>query len=220
MKKIIIINGSPRKNKNTHQMLLEVERGAREMGAETEVVHLYDLQYTDCKSCFACKRRGNKTNGVCALRDGLRPVLEKIADADGVIIGSPVYYGNLTGQVLSFINRMLYPVAQFELDPATGKMMSMLRKPKRCALIVTMNASEEYLKQSPMIQTFENMSGMIGMVLGSCETLYSCDTLQYNDYSQYYAGLWDEAAKRHQHETQFPVDLKNAYELGKRVAQQ
>jgi len=43
---------------------MEAERGAKEMGAETEMIHLNDLNYTDCKSCFACKLRGNKTNGV------------------------------------------------------------------------------------------------------------------------------------------------------------
>ena len=63
-----------KKNWNTHKLLLEAERGAEEMGAETEIIHLYDLNYTDCKSCFACKLRGNKTNGVCAVRDDLRPV--------------------------------------------------------------------------------------------------------------------------------------------------
>lgn len=66
--KAIFLNGSPRKNWNTHKLLLQAERGAKEMGAETEIIHLYDLSYTDCKSCFACKIKGTKTNGVCAVR--------------------------------------------------------------------------------------------------------------------------------------------------------
>ena len=86
--KAIFLNGSPRKNWNTHKMLMEAERGAKDAGIETELIHLFDLHYTDCKACFACKVRGNKTNGICAIRDDLRPVLEKTSTADAVIVGS------------------------------------------------------------------------------------------------------------------------------------
>ena len=79
--KAIFLNGSPRKNWNTHKMLLEAERGAKEVGAETELIHLFDLSFTDCKSCFACKLRGNKTNGICAIRDELRPVTSEVASS-------------------------------------------------------------------------------------------------------------------------------------------
>ena len=57
----------------------------------------------------------------------------------------------------------------------------------------------------------------MGMVLGGCEILYSCDTYQFKDYSKYYAGMWDERQKAEHREQQFPVDMKNAYELGKRL---
>lgn len=89
--KVILLNRSRRKSCNAHKLLMEAERGAKEMGAETEMIHLYDLNYTDCKSCFACKLRGNKTNGVCAVRDDLRPVLEKLHEANAVIIATSIY---------------------------------------------------------------------------------------------------------------------------------
>ncbi len=186
--KVILINGSPRKNWNTHKLLMEAERGAKEAGATTELIHLFNLKYTDCISCFACKLRGNKTEGVCAVSDDVKPVLEKIAEADSVIIGSPVYYGNLTGQALSFINRLLFPVMHYEIDPPTGKLEKILKKEKKCGLIVTMNAPDE----SGYTNTVESLADSIGMVLGNCETLYSCDTYQFKDYSRYYAGMWDE----------------------------
>ncbi len=70
MKKILLLNGSPRKNWNTHKLLLEAERGALEMGAETRLVHLFDLKNaTDCKSCFACKIKGSKTTSIYRCRD-------------------------------------------------------------------------------------------------------------------------------------------------------
>ena len=212
----ILINGSPRKNWNTHNLLMEAERGAKEAGAETEIVHLFDLKYTDCVSCFVCKVRGNKTEGVCTIRDDLKPILEKIADADVVIIGSPIYYGNLTGQALSFINRLLFPVMHYEIDPQTGKPEKILKKEKKCGLIATMNASEEYV-QNGYGNTIKSIASSIGMVLGNCEILYSCDTYQFKDYSKYYAGMWDERHKAEHREQQLPVDMRNAYELGKRL---
>ena len=69
-------------------MLLNAMQGAKDAGAEAELVHLYDLDYKGCKSCFACQLKNAKTDGVCAIRDGLRPVLEKAREADVIVIGS------------------------------------------------------------------------------------------------------------------------------------
>ncbi len=215
--KVILINGSPRKNWNTHRMLLEAEKGAIEAGAETEMFHLYDIDFRDCISCFACKVKGNATDGVCAVQDGLREVYEKIRDADGLIIGSPVYYGDLTGETVSFINRLLFPVMHYEMDEK-GNFVRVLRKKKKCGLIVTMNVSAEQVAAG-YGKRFEKVAGSLGRNLGSCETIYACDTYQFDDYSRYYAGMWDAAHKAEHRETQFPIDLKTAYELGKRIAE-
>ena len=75
--KAMFFNGSPRKNKNTADMLQSAMKGAQEAGAETELVHLYDIDFKGCKSCFACKVKNSKCNGICALKDDLRPVLER-----------------------------------------------------------------------------------------------------------------------------------------------
>ena len=56
--KAIAINGSPRKSWNTDLILQEALKGAADAGAEVEMVHLYDLNFTGCRSCFACKRKG------------------------------------------------------------------------------------------------------------------------------------------------------------------
>ena len=77
-KKMILLNASPRKNKNTAQMLESVMKGAQEAGAECELIHLTSLNYKGCVSCFACKRTGNTCGGLCIQKDDLRPVLEKI----------------------------------------------------------------------------------------------------------------------------------------------
>ena len=90
---VIGINGSPRKQWNTATLVAKALEGAAAKGATTELVHLYDLDFKGCKSCFACKTRGCKSYGKCILNDELAPVLEKIAAADALAIGSPIYFG-------------------------------------------------------------------------------------------------------------------------------
>lgn len=215
MKKVLLLNGSPRKNWNTHKMLLEAECGAKEAGAETELIHLFDLNYKDCKACFACKLRGNKMNGVCTIRDDLRPVLEKIHEANVVIIGTPIYYGAPTGEVSSVIHRMLFAPMHYEQDNSLDELLPIKKK---CALIVTGNVNEEYLHMG-YDTAFESMAKMIGGIFGSCETLYALDTYQFTDYSKYYAGNFSEPHKAEVREKQFPIDLQNAYALGKRLCE-
>ena len=90
---VIAINGSPRKTWNTATLLEHTIKGAESAGAKTEIVHLYDLDYKGCTSCFACKLNGGPSYGKCAMKDGLTLVLERIRNADALILGSPVYLG-------------------------------------------------------------------------------------------------------------------------------
>ena len=84
--KAMFVNGSPRKNWNTAKMLESAMQGAAEAGAECEMVHLYDIDFHGCKSCFACKIKNSKTNGVCAIKDDLRPVLGRLVEMANKLI--------------------------------------------------------------------------------------------------------------------------------------
>ena len=68
-------------------MLEHALEGAASKGAETRLFHLYDLDYKGCISCFACKKKGGKSLGRCATRDGLTPLLEEIRGTDALILG-------------------------------------------------------------------------------------------------------------------------------------
>ena len=83
--KTVIINASPRKNWNTAQLLREAQRGAEERGAETEYVDLYDLQFTGCRSCLACKAKG-ADRCKCYWKDDLSSLIDRILNADALII--------------------------------------------------------------------------------------------------------------------------------------
>ena len=80
--KVYAINGSPRKKGNTITLLQKALDGVKEsikdQEIETKIINLYDLNYTGCKSCFACKRIGAKSYGKCVAKDNLKEVLEKL----------------------------------------------------------------------------------------------------------------------------------------------
>lgn len=205
---VIAINGSPRKNWNTAQILKSALEGAREAGAETELVNLYDLAYTGCKSCFACKRVDGPSFARCALRDELRPVLEKSLSADVLLLGSPVYHSDITSGLHAYLERLWYP--GFSCDKA-ATLQYHRRIPVK--LFLTMNREDPALCQPLIDKIGETMNWMIGPM----ESTVIPDTLQYTEYSHFLTGRFDMEAKKRRHETVFPGECRAAFELGRRA---
>jgi multimeric flavodoxin WrbA len=101
--KVIAINGSPRKNGNTYGSLKIVCDTLEKEGIETEILQLGGKRYSGCISCGRCRVNQNKR---CAIEDdGMNAILEKIYAADGILIGSPVYFSNVTTEVKALIDR-------------------------------------------------------------------------------------------------------------------
>ena len=215
--KALFINGSPRKNKNTAQMLESAMRGAQEAGAETELINLYDLDYKGCKSCFACQLKNAKTDGVCAIKDDLRPVLEKAHEADVLVIGSPVYFSYPSGMTRSFMERLIFPHFTYDYDEQGNR-----RRPiteKRTAMIFTMNIPKDALEDWNYPVLLGECAKQMRENFGHSEMLCACYTYQFNDYSRYAVTVFDEADKRRYHDEHFPIDLQKAYDLGKRLVE-
>ena len=138
MKKVIILNGSPRKNWNTYKMCESFANGVRESGNEAEIINLYDIDFKGCRSCFACKLKDGKNFGRCAYPDGLTPILDKIAQSDGVVFGTPIYYGDITGVMKSCVERLLFPFFEYKEG-----FPSIAPKKLKTAIIYTMNVDEK-----------------------------------------------------------------------------
>ena len=215
--KAFVINGSPRKNWNTAQAIDKAGEGLRDCGFDVERIDLYDYTYRGCTSCFACKLKNAKTNGVCAMKDELRPVLEKLREADAVILGSPVYFSEPTGQVRSFVERWLFPIYSYFYE--NGQPRVCRDKVIPCGMIYTMNVPEEGLEQWGYDKHLAITPNNMTTVMGYCETLFICNTYQFKDYSKYDVNLFDEEAKRNYRDTHFETDLKRAYDLGKRIGE-
>ena len=219
-RKVILLNASPRKNKNTAQMLENVMKGAQEAGAECELIHLVGMNFKGCMSCFACKRTGNKCNGLCAYKDELRPVLERILQADAFVMGSPIYWSYPTGMFRNVIERLLFPILRYDLDPKTGGASKYIDKKMKTALIYTMNNSKERYDMVNYGTILAPDQQYMQMMFGSCEVLNAHETWQfYPDYSRFDTSAIDVAVKEHFRENQWPKDLQAAYELGKQMVE-
>ena len=212
--KIIAINGSPRKTWNTATLLRHALDGAASHGTETELVHLYDLTFKGCTSCFSCKLKNGVSYGRCAVKDDLTDLLQRIETCDGLIFGSPVYLGEVTGEMRSFYERLIYPYLVYNKEHA-----SLFPKRIGTGFIYTMNADEARLKNDYQ-RHFSMMRKLADHFLGKSESLYVTDTKQFDDYSKYVSDLFDSKAKCRRHEDVFPADCGKAYELGAHLAEQ
>ena len=103
MGKVIILNGSPKANGNTATALHEVEHILQQEGIETEWIHVGHLQIHGCIACNRCW-----TTGICAFGDIVNEISAKMREADGLLIGSPVYFASPNGTLLSLLDRLFY----------------------------------------------------------------------------------------------------------------
>ncbi|MBO4302613.1 flavodoxin family protein [Methanosarcinaceae archaeon] len=206
--KTIIINASPRKNHNTAQLLKEAQKGAESVGAETEYIDLFDYTFTGCRSCLACKRRDGERNK-CFWKDDLSPIVSRILEADAVIIGSPIYFGQPTASFRALWERLAFPVLSYDGAPIsyyTGRL--------NVGFIWTMNATGDYYENGikPALAVTESTAPMF--FHGDVRSYAALDTLQVNDYSKYAMGAFDETAKKAHHEKQFPLDRQECFRMG------
>ncbi|EHQ89455.1 flavodoxin family protein [Desulfosporosinus youngiae] len=213
MVKVLSVNGGPRKNWNTDTLLQKALEGAESVGAQTEAVHLYDLNYKGCTSCFACKRKNSKYVGHCAMKDDLSGVLEKVLESDVLFLGSPIYFGNVTGLMRSFLERLLFSNLSYNEGHRSvypGKLTS--------GFIYTMNVPKEFLQRVNYEALFEQTKNSLQLLNGTSEFMISADTYQFDDYSKYEASMFDEKHKSQVKAEQFPLDCQKAFDMGARLA--
>ena len=113
MAKVIVFNGTPRKNGNTKKLIDQVISGARSVGAEVSFYDLNDSGVRGCQGCYYCRK-----NEGCSIKDDtLAPMYEDIKNADGIVFGSPVYFYQITGQAKMWMDRMFPMVVGMDMKP-------------------------------------------------------------------------------------------------------
>ena len=187
--KFYAVCGSNRKEGNTIKLLESALDGIRDtVGEENdfELVNLYKLDYDD-----------------------LKPLLNDISHCDGLILGSPVYFGDISGQMRSFFERLVFPYFTY-----LEKVDSLAPRKFPVATIYDMNVPHD----SPLAEYYETVFDAFEQylhgVFSKGERLTVYDTYQFKDYSKYANDVFDADLKKESLENQFPKDLKAAYQLG------
>jgi multimeric flavodoxin WrbA len=213
---VIAFNGSPRKSWNTATLLKKALEGAASKGATTRLIHLYDLDFKGCQSCFGCKKKGGASYGRCAVKDSLTPILREVEKADALILGSPIYLWSVSAQMKAFLERLVFPFLRYVKanDPAP----SLFPRKIPTGMIYTMNTTEKELKETGCDRSLDQNESFLRRVFGSSESLLSFDTLQFEDYSKIDQSRFDPDKKATSRKEQFPQDCLRAFEIGMRFA--
>jgi len=120
--KILLINGSPKKEGNTFIALSEVQKTLEAEGVETEMIHVGHKDIHGCIACLKCRETGK-----CVFHDIVNEVAEKFKEADGIVVGSPVYYASPNGTLLSFLDRLFYSTP-FDKSMKVGAAVAVARR--------------------------------------------------------------------------------------------
>ncbi|MDR3062773.1 MAG: flavodoxin family protein [Methanobrevibacter sp.] len=141
--KITGVSGSPRKDSNTDTLINAVLNSATENGAETQLFRINDLNIKPCQSCYYCKEKG-----VCKYQDDYVEIVKAIDESDVFVVGSPIYFSEVTAQLKTFIDRFYSIVNNQGINT------------KLVLVYVQANPDETLYK--PYIEAQSNMLGNIG----------------------------------------------------------
>ncbi len=103
MLKTLLISGSPKPDGNTAQVMHECAKVIQEQGVEAEVISFAGMSIESCTACGKCSETGK-----CDIHDGLNEIIDKVRGAQGLIVGSPVYFGTARGDVMAALQRIGY----------------------------------------------------------------------------------------------------------------
>ena len=139
--KVILLLGSPHRDGTTALALLEVKRTLEECGIEAEIIHI-GSEHVGCRACGGCKKLGR-----CVIDDMVNDVAEKLNEADGIVIGSPVYYASPNGGFMAFLDRLFYSSSRINKNMKVGCAVVAAR---RGGLSATFDALNKYFTISGM----------------------------------------------------------------------
>jgi len=208
MKKVVAINASPRAMWNTGTLIREAAKGAESNGAEVKVFDLYRLdKFTGCVSCFGCKLPEHQ--GICVYKDGLAPVLEEIRGADGLILGTPNYLGDVSAGFRALYERLIFQSLTYK-----SEQMSYSKRMIPILFIMTSNAPEEVYAQTGYDKMLSGYQNSLDGMVGPTKIMVCGNTLQVDDYSKYDWSMFHPDEKKARHDTVFPIEKQTAFSLG------
>ena len=153
--KVLLINGSPRPDGNTFCALQEIEKQLKKQGIETEIFQIGTRPVRMCINCGGCRRNGGK--GCVFDDDPCNEIARKLADADALIVGSPVYYGQPNGGILAVMQRLFYSAGQLvQNKPAAA--VAICRRGGATATLQTLNMMFEMMNMPVVTSQYWNIA--------------------------------------------------------------
>lgn len=211
--KILGFNGSARKNGNSFKLLTESIRGAKDAGAEVEIVNLYEKNFKGCRSCFACKRKGPFYGKGCAMKDDFTKIMENMLDADGWIFATPIYNGHMSSSMSALLERFYFSHCNYDAHER------MVEREYPSVLIYSMNGNQQFMDKMGIENSCKYDAYLLKIGFGECKYMMANSTLQFDDYSKYHTAAVPVEKKTEYSKEHFPLDLLNAYNLGKNLVE-
>lgn len=174
--KVMLLNGSPKANGNTHLALAECERELQRCGIETELVNIGSAPVAGCRACGACEKLGK-----CIIDDEVNVFRDKLEAADGFIVGTPVYYASPNGSVISFMDRLFYSASDsFRHKPAAAVAVA-----RRAGTVTSFDVLNKYftIREMPIVSSSywnDAFGGAPGEAEGDSEGLQTMRNLARN----------------------------------------
>ena len=203
--KIYALNAGPRKGWNSDEMLESFIKGVRDTAPDIDIekVHIYDLDFKGCRSCFACQLKATE-NGHCLFRDGATELIRGIKSGGGLVFASPVYFFDVPSQMRAILERLFYPGSAGREIPVTA--------------IYTMNQ-----RQKNMDKYFKRHLDDIAFFFRNefhtePEQIYVQNTLHWKNPEKFLFPPEQYEDKAKYREAQYPADLQTCYDAGVRFA--
>jgi len=150
MKRVLGIVGSPRKGGNTHILVSEILKGAREAGARTELLPLGKLKIEECDGCHTCW-----DTEICVINDGMKRIYKKLMDSDCIVLATPMYWFGPTVLMKAFIDRLLYFCCSKNENKIKGKEV----------VLASVFADEDSTTANPLLRMLTMTVEYLGMKL-------------------------------------------------------
>lgn len=159
MKRILILNGSPRRNGSTAKLVKAFTEGAESAGNEVKELYLYSLNVNDCIGCEGCRRKEkNDEPNPCTQMDDMEKVYKAFRQADIIVFASPIYYWTITGKLKTVVDRLYAMIPSLGMDGY-----------KRSSILLATAAGSDYRLATEWHQNFNRITNwdILGNVLGS-----------------------------------------------------
>jgi len=177
--KVLLVNGSPRADGNTFCCLQEIEAQLSKHGVQAEIVQIGRQPVRMCINCGGCRRNNGK--GCVFDDDVLKEITEKMAEADALVVGTPVYYGQPNGAVLAVMQRLFFAAGHLvQNKPAAA--LAVCRRGGATATLQTMNMMFEMMNMPVVTSQYWNIAygGGKGEVKQDTEGMQTMRTLATN----------------------------------------